>query len=220
MANKLNTTKYNSEIGKIFGDYEVLNWAQSDNGKHINYTLKNIKTGEIVTKNRFYVIKANALSQTKTNFTKNDLLSGQVVTLHNQVTCMITNAGLINIQTGQLVTSKLSYSDSLTHSTDAKLSIIKVFSNFAMNELLWERPKIKLSDREMNFLRAAQLLNFKYIFKNKAGDVYLANRQPNKGAVDWVFNGPVYLTRLTTLSKDFEFIKWSDEEATLIQGLL
>ena len=203
MGNRLNTTKYNSEIGKIFGDYEVINWAQSDNGKHINYTLKNIKTGEIVTKNRFYVVKANALSQTKTNFTKNDLLSGQVVTLQNQTTCIISNAGLINIQTGQLVTSKLSYTDNLTHSTDAKLSIIKVFSNFAMNELLWERPKIKLSDREINFLRAAELLNFKYIFKNKAGDVYLANRAPNKGAVDWVFNGPVYLTRLTTLSKDF-----------------
>ena len=221
MGRTVDTTKYDKYIGKTYRGYTLISWEQSANHKHIIYTMQK-PTGEIK-KIQYSLIRQEleaANTPIRRNVSMSEVQNGMVCQLKNNTLAIVTNSGLIDLEKGNLVSSRTQYQDNLRH-LNHDLDIIKIYDNFNLTNLLYERPRYKLSDREKEYINAAILLGFRYIFKNKNQDVYVANRKPEKGGTDWVFNNPVYLTRLSTLlSVDFQFIKWSDEEATPINVLI
>ena len=218
MGNVLKTEKYNSNIGKTYKGYTITDWKQSDDHKHIIYTLT--KGNETIYRTHVQLKKELDNSPLKRNLNMDQVVNGNVVILQNKQMCIVTNNGLIDMDKGNLVSSRTWYSDKLTHKTDNQYSIEKVYTNYKMDNLIWERPKYKLTQREKDFINAGRLLSFKYIYRNKNQDLLMSNRKPEKGGVEWIFNGPVHTTRLACMTVDFEFIKWSDDEPTLLGGLL
>lgn len=218
MGNTLKIEKYNSNIGKTYKGYTITDWKQSDDHKHIIYTL--VKDDQTIYRSHVQIQKDLNTAPAKRTLTMDQLVNGNIAVLQNKQICLVTNNGLIDINKGNLVASRSWYSNNLIHKTDSQYAIEKVYTNYKMEDLIWERPKYKLTQREKEFVNAGLLLSFKYIYRNKNQDICMSNRKPEKGAMEWVFNGPVHTTRLFITTDTFEFIKWSDDEPLLLGGLL
>jgi hypothetical protein len=221
MGRTINTIKYDRYIGKTYRGYTLTSWQQSEDHKHIIYTMQK-PTGE--TKKLQYSLIRQELEAANTpirrNVSMSEIQNGMVCQLKNNALALVTNSGLIDLEKGNLISSRTQYQDNLRH-LNHDLDIIKIYDSFNLTNLLYERPRFKLSDKEKEYINAALLLGFKYIFKNKNQDVYVSNIKPEKGGVDWVFDRPKYITRLSSITSNmFEFVKWSDDEALLIAGLL
>lgn len=221
MGRTINTTKYDRYIGKTYRGFTLISWEQSADHKHIIYTMQK-PTGE--TKKLQYSLMKTELEAANTpirrNVSMSEVQNGMICQLKNNILALVTNNGLIDLEKGNLISSRTQYQDNLRH-LNHDLDIIKIYDNYSLTNLLYERPRYRLSEKEKEYINAAILLGFKYIFKNKNQDVYMSNIKPEKGAIDWIFNRPKYLTRLSSITSNmFEFVKWSDDEALLIAGLL
>ena len=221
MGRTIDTTKYDKLIGKTYRGHTLVSWEQSADHKHIIYTMK--RPNGDTKKLQYNLIKKDleaANTPIRRNVSMSEIQNGMVCQLKNNTLALVTNSGLIDLEKGNLISSRTQYQDNLRH-LNHDLDIIKIYDSFGLANLLYERPRFKLSDKEKEYIHAAILLGFKYIFRNKSNDVYMSNRKPEKGAIDWVFNGLAYLTRLSSITSNmFEFVKWSDEEPLLIAGLL
>ena len=62
---------------------------------------------------------------------------------------------------------------------------------------------------------------YRYIARNKIGELFLYENEPKKNGDDWSvhLNGGRF-TNMSILNKSFKFIKWSDLEATSIKDVL
>lgn len=96
--------------------------------------------------------------------------------------------------------------------------IMKVYEDYTLKNLLWERQEIKLSEREIEILKALKVLEFKYIARDSYKDSLFAYKtNPEKSFSSWLGND----SNICRVKKDlFDFVKWEDEKPYSIEELL
>lgn len=87
---------------------------------------------------------------------------------------------------------------------------------------LYEDYKFKLSKVEYELLRHLRKKGYSYIVRDGSNSVYVYEKRPCRINLYWSpddvnHNDDISLYRLSYL---FQFLKWSDEEPTLIQEIL
>ena len=101
---------------------------------------------------------------------------------------------------------------------DNGLDIMKVYKDYTLKELLWERkekPQIKLTEDEKAILRNLPK-EYKWIARDLSGMVYIFIERPEKGQAIWYGCGQPMIPFYHL----FQFIKWEDEEPYSIEELL
>lgn len=173
----------------------------------------------------------------KQSFTKKDLKFGNVVEFRNGSLCLIepefnlflehknnsvTNPELStrlrNIKTSFWETNLDKYNNNLKNNSYEKNDIMKVYEDYTLKNLLWERQEIQLSEREIEILKALKVLEFKYIARDSYKDSLFAYKtNPEKGFSSWLGND----SNICRVKKDlFDFVKWEDEKPYSIEELL
>lgn len=80
------------------------------------------------------------------------------------------------------------------------------------------KEPIKLTRTEYSLLRHVYKLNYKYIARDKDGDISLYLDEPDKDLLTEIWHGKEY--EFTLFNNLFQFIKWQDKEPTLIKEVL
>lgn len=170
---------------------------------------------------------------------KEDLKLGNVVEFNDGDFCLLANAKhhdlcFMHLSIGGGVkTSLSSYDDDLVYkgilcslpsATLAKgYSIKKIYKNFTLKEVLWERKEMpELSEAEKAVLKALPD-KFKYIVRDRIGDLELYGSAPEKTPYnDWwhIVGDDDEYACFDAYNHLFQFIKWEDEEPYKISDLL
>lgn len=112
------------------------------------------------------------------------------------------------------------YSSKLYFNSNDNYRIIKVYKDYTLKEVLWERKepkeKPKLTDDEKVILRNIDKKN-KWIARDKSGELWIYEEKPERYISYWDSNGEL---RFTLFNNLFQFIKWEDKEPYLIDDLL
>lgn len=80
------------------------------------------------------------------------------------------------------------------------------------------KEPVKLTRTECSLLRHVYKLNYKYIARDKNGDISLYLDEPDKDILTEIWHGKEY--EITLFNNLFPFIKWEDEESTSIKDVL
>lgn len=98
-----------------------------------------------------------------------------------------------------------------------------IFKDYNLS-LIWERPETpKLSEREIEMLKALDVIGFTHIARDKGGNIFAYQYEPVKDFEVWLFNGIAHPDEMQSfkLKRDlFTFIGWKDKEPTNILNLL
>lgn len=150
---------------------------------------------------------------------KRDLEYGNVVEVKNGKLCMYNVYGnLIYLTDGSYVTSVELYDNSLNHKEHYGWKIMKIYKDYTLKELLWERKeKPSLTEAEKVILRNLHQ-EFKYIARDENNDLYVYIEEPHKGPNYWSGDGG--FRDMYVFEHLFQSIKWEDEEPYLISELL
>lgn len=118
------------------------------------------------------------------------------------------------------------YSDTLEFNLNPKYDIVKIYEDYTLTNLLWERPEPKpeLSAKERNILVQALSDGYKWIARDKDNEVWLFDVKTYKakycGFEVWL-NGFGNNAHPLILCKDlFTFLHWEDKQPTKIKDLL
>lgn len=167
----------------------------------------------------------------KKDFTKNDLEFGMVIVTRGMGFGLISSSqesgikfNVTNMKSGNIMMDSSSLNETLIHkpswctlNMDA-FDIMKVYSDYTMTELLWERKEIKLTEAEKTILGNLRC-GINYIARDKDGRLYVYDGKPSKRDDIWSGDNTHSLSCIfpnTFLS----FITWEDEEPYLISDLL
>lgn len=156
---------------------------------------------------------------------KSDLKYGNVVELRNKAVYLYNLTGVpllsFNGEEGHDISQ---YKKDLTfiNNTYPELDIMKVYKDYTLKELLWERKEpIKLTDDEKAILRNIDK-NYKWIARDNDGMLFVFTVKPFKMDYYWKCEDEdeddafcVYL-----FNHLFQSIKWEDEEPYFIEDLL
>ena len=119
------------------------------------------------------------------------------------------------------------YSDTLEFNLNPKYDIVKIYEDYTLTNLLWERPEPKpeLSAKERNILVQALSDGYKWIARDKMNEVWLFDTKPSKVKIGdkeiWLNGLFIHEYYPLTLCKDlFAFIRWEDKEPRKIKDLL
>lgn len=98
------------------------------------------------------------------------------------------------------------------------LDIMKVYKDYTLEELLWERKEgiPKLSDDEKAILRNVDK-RYKWLARDRDGSLGIYENKPNKSSNIFWSEGHCKDFCFNCI---FQFIKWEDEEPYLIEDLL
>ena len=99
---------------------------------------------------------------------------------------------------------------------DNGLDIMKVYKDYTLTELLWERKETKPTEDEKVILRNLPK-EYKWIARDKNGCLYVYASKPKKGITMWEDSSGLPMFPFYHL---FQFIKWEDKEPYLIEELL
>jgi hypothetical protein len=158
----------------------------------------------------------------KQNFTKADLKDGMVVQYRNGWYRIVlggcTTLGMVCSDVYETRSKDLSdYNDDLTNRYDYRgLDIMKVFN---VEQVLWERKEIKLSDAERAWLTVAKHDGRQYIARDSNGKLYAYTERPIRGFSSWHPTGDNTYKKIWSENL-FEFITFYDNEPYLIEDLL
>lgn len=111
------------------------------------------------------------------------------------------------------------YHNDLTNINNChQLDIMKVYKDYTLKEVLWERKEIELTDDEKVILKNISRNYFlKWLVRNKDGSLFAYRKKPTKSKEAWTFECTMCNFPFDNL---FQFIKWEDEEPYLIEDLL
>ena len=151
---------------------------------------------------------------------KSDLKIGNVVELRNgnfYVLVNIYNKFVLIALTCKYHFNFDNYCKDLTHICGFEnLDIMKVYKDFTLTELLWERKEEpKLTEDEKAILRNVPKY-YKWIARDKNGCLYAYASKPKKGIIMWESDG----LPMIPFDHLFNFIQWEDEEPYSIEELL
>ena len=150
---------------------------------------------------------------------KSDLKNGNVVELRGGDKLLLcwhfVDSILVDLEGRNFITLDTYHEDLTAIDGIADLDIMKVYKDYTLTELLWERKNTKPTEDEKIILRSLPK-DYKWIARNLSGMVYIFIEKPEKGQAIWYGCGrpmiPFYHL--------FQFIKWEDEESYLIEELL
>ena len=155
---------------------------------------------------------------------KEDLNCGNVVELRDGKryiqTCI---EGYEFIRLDYIKSNSTSFLSSTTFDDDLKgcysgLDIIKVYEDYTLKKVLWERKEFVVSTDEKTILRIIPK-QFKWIVRSYENILFLYEDKPQKTRYYWESSlGDV--ENLMAFNHLFEYIKWEDELPTLIEDLL
>ena len=162
---------------------------------------------------------------------KSDLRPGMVVELRMGEKFLMLNFDLaypnslkkrvryINLN-GKSYISDSNVEDDLTSDRVKECDIMKVYSDYTLKELLWERKEIKLTEDEKVILRNIDK-DYKYIARDKDGSlrIYINKVQKCDNKAWWELTKCDY-ENLDIFRHLFQFIKWEDDEPCSIKELL
>lgn len=163
----------------------------------------------------------------KEKMKKNELKSGMIVEYRDGEKRLVIDNDLI----GDDGHSSLSnFNDDLKHILYSDLDIIKVYKykyTYIFSELLkddnlnliWERKEIKLTDKEIEILKALKVLGYEFLSRDGVDydSLYAYSEKPYKAGDYWIIDAGDYLK----INSDFlDFIKWEDKEPKNIDDLL
>ena len=98
------------------------------------------------------------------------------------------------------------------------LDIVKVYEDYTLKKVLWERKEFVVSTDEKTILRIIPK-TFKWIVRSQERCLLLYEEKPQKTRDYWESSlGNV--ENLMVFNHLFEYIKWEDELPTLIEDLL
>lgn len=80
------------------------------------------------------------------------------------------------------------------------------------------KEPVKLTRSEYSLLRHVYKLDYKYIARDKNGDISLYLDEPDKDLLTEFWHGKEY--EFTLFNSLFRFVKWEDSEPTSIEGVL
>ena len=99
-----------------------------------------------------------------------------------------------------------------------KFDIMKVYEDYTLKKVLWERKEFVVSTDEKTILRILPK-QFKWIVRSYENILFLYEDKPQKTRYYWQSSkGDV--ENLMAFNHLFEYIKWEDELPTLIEDLL
>ena len=147
---------------------------------------------------------------------KSDLRYGNVVELKNGYKYFTNGNKLLNLKANLSINLDY-YNENLLHiSNGGLLDVMKVYKDYTLTELLWERKETpKLTEDEKAILKNLPK-EYKWIARDESGWIFLYKNEPLKISISW--SGSMY----TTLPFEhlFQFIKWEDDEPYSIEDLL
>lgn len=156
--------------------------------------------------------------------TKETLKAGNAVVLRKDMCsciCVVTSRGeFCDVISGAMETSKDFYTDNFDSTIDKKYDIMEVYKDYTLKKILWKRKeKTKLTHDEKVILRNLDLVKYKYIARDRWGDLFLFEVSPYKSENSW------YVSSLCSLNFNcfrhlFEDIKWIDSQPTLIADVI
>lgn len=99
-----------------------------------------------------------------------------------------------------------------------KFDIMKIYEDYTLKKVLWERKEFVVSTDEKTILRILPK-QFKWIVRSYENILFLYEDKPQKTRYYWESSlGDV--ENLMAFNHLFEYIKWEDELPTLIEDLL
>ena len=155
---------------------------------------------------------------------KEDLKSGNVVELRDgskYIQTCIEEYGFIILDyisaTSPVSLPLNKFNDDLKGSHSG-LDIMKVYEDYTLKKVLWERKEFVVSTDEKTILRIIPK-TFKWIVRSQERCLLLYEEKPQKTRYFWESSlGNV--ESLMVFNHLFEYIKWEDELPTLIEDLL
>lgn len=154
---------------------------------------------------------------------KSDLKYGNVVELRNKAVYLynLTEVPLLNFN-GEEGKDISQYKKDLTfiNNTYPELDIMKVYKDYTLKELLWERKeKPKLTDDEKAILRNINK-KYRWIARDEDTMLFVFTEKPFKLDYYWKCGNEDYECCIYLFDHLFQSIKWEDEEPYLIEDLL
>ena len=154
---------------------------------------------------------------------KCDLKYGNVIETRNGDKYLVayghTDKVLVNLTDGIWISApiKSCYKEDLTNVDYFDIDIMKVYKDYTLTELLWERKeKPKLNEDEKAILKVLLNEKYKWIARDKNDWLYVYASKPKKGITIWENTGSPMMPFVHL----FNFIKWEDEEPYSIEDLL
>lgn len=135
----------------------------------------------------------------------------------SQKRCINGEARLINILNGDLENVLNDLEDNLNDVCDSDLDIVKVYKDYTLKNVLWERKEINLTDAERVILSNINK-ELIYIARDKCGNLFAYGRKPYKHVISWQTD--IGEAAQLPFNHLFNFIKWEDEDPYLISDLL
>ena len=159
---------------------------------------------------------------------KSDLKSGMIVELRDGKRYLFTSGVLLDFD-GYIML--INYTEDLKSKHYEAQDIVKVYKGNKPHSLTsmfkdtyltmqWERKEIKLTDEEIEILKALKTLDFEWLARDEDDALNAYSGTPYKDDCVWNFvSGRVYQS-IGVYSNLFDFVKWEDEEPTYIDDLL
>lgn len=158
--------------------------------------------------------------------TKEDLSCGNVVETRMGKKYLYTedknhNTMIVNLDDTEFDLDLDQYHNDLTYNHDSRthhyFDIIKVYKDYTLKELLWERKECpKLIEIERTILENIDK-EYKWIARDNDGFLGIYRKKPSKNYnLRWEYGRGAYFY-FTHL---FQFIKWEDDEPYKIEDLL
>ena len=99
---------------------------------------------------------------------------------------------------------------------DNGLDIMKVYEDYTLKELLWERKEEPKPTEDEKIILKNIPKKYKYIARDRNGLIFLYSKKPSKCDYSWIGYNDIAFPYYHL----FQFIKWEDEEPYSIEELL
>ena len=165
---------------------------------------------------------------------KEDLKYGNVVELRNGYLCLLEPTNnhsdlsikryldvvFRNIKTANSVSCLENYRSSLTNIISSEYDIIKVYEDYTLQNVLWERKEKPVLTEDERVILKNFPKHLKWIVRDEDGELYVYENEPSKSINYWSDDGDGDVFDVCIFEHLFQFIKWEDEEPYKISELI